>query len=106
MRKFLITLTTLFTLALLLKIGFEIRHNLIYYSVYYAQNLNHSNKADPVIATLIDNLYDIPKPENDQIGYDFDGINIIYLKNDNTHLRGFEPNYTLYHNRNIYKLGI
>lgn len=78
MRKFLITLTTLFTLALLLKIGFEIRHNLIYYSVYYAQNLNHSNKADPVMATLIDNLYDIPKPENDQIGYDFDGINIIY----------------------------
>ncbi len=102
MRKIFITLTTFFTLSLLLKIGLEIRHNLIYYSVYYAQNVHHNSNTDPVMATLIDNLSDIPKPENNQIDYDFDGINIIYMKTENTRLAGLEAWYDLYHDNHTY----
>lgn len=54
------------------------------------------------MAMVIDNLYDIPKPENNQIGYDFDGINIIYIKTENTRLAGLEAWYDLYHDNHAY----
>ncbi|MBF0699572.1 hypothetical protein [Streptococcus danieliae] len=99
MKKFLITLISL---VLLFKIGFEIHHNLVYYSVYYAQHLNHNKDADPVMALLIDNLDAIPRPENSTIGYDFDGINIAYHNYKNIQVGGLISSYDLYNNRNVY----
>lgn len=99
MKKFLITLISI---ILLFKIGFEIHHNPVYYSVYYAQHLNHHKDADPVMALLIDNLHAIPRPENDQIAYDFDGINIIHRTNKNLTIAGLISQYTLYDGPNYY----
>lgn len=46
-------------------------------SVYYAKHVPRDKDVDPVPAVLIDNLYEIDRPDIKGIKYDFDGQNAI-----------------------------
>lgn len=52
--------------------------NLNTHSVYYIQQI--TNRKEPVIMTLLDNMWFVYKPEIDGIKYDLDGTNVIIVE--------------------------
>ena len=54
-------------------------YNLNTYSVFYIQQI--TDRKEPVIMTLLDNMWFVYKPEIDGIRYDMDGNNMILDKN-------------------------
>ncbi|MHB9781302.1 hypothetical protein ACXM1Q_000940 [Streptococcus sp. 10F2] len=89
-------------LFLMIRTYYTIKKNLIFYSVYYAQNLEHDPSYNPTMAMIIDNLDYISRPENDLIKYDFDGHNTVYNLKYNIRLTGSIEEYMLFHVRDIY----
>lgn len=81
---------------------YTIKENLVFYSVYYAQNLDHNPKYDPVMAMVIDNLEYIPRPENNEYLYSFDGRGSIIRKKDNVFLTGSPRDYLLFDKDYVY----
>ncbi|MBF0700142.1 hypothetical protein [Streptococcus danieliae] len=103
MKKFILTLGLLSLVIFLIKTYYDLRANLIHYSVYYAQNLDHDPDYDPVMAMIVDNLDYIPRPENDSIYYDFDGHSTIHSSNDDIYLTGSPNGYSLVNYFNAYE---
>ncbi len=95
MKKLFITLGLLSLIVFLIKTYYDLRGNLIHYSVYYAQNLDHDPDYDPVMAMIVDNLDYIPRLEDDSIHYDFDGHSTIYNANYAMYVTGSPKEYLL-----------
>lgn len=102
MKKLFITLGLLSLIVFLIKTYYDLRGNLIHYSVYYAQNLDHDPDYDPVMAMVVDNLDYIPRLEDDSIHYDFDGHSTIYKENPKIYLNGSPEQYVVYKNDELY----
>lgn len=102
MKKFILTLGLLSLFIFLIKTYYDLRGNLIHYSVYYAQNLEHNPDYDPVMAMIVDNLDYIPRLEDDSIHYDFDGHSTIYKENPKIYLNGSPEQYVVYKNDELY----
>lgn len=102
MKKLLIIIGISSLLFFMIHTYYTIKENLIYYSVYYAQNLDHHPNYDPVMAMVIDNLEDIPTPSNDLFYYSFDGNGSIIRKKDNVFLTGSTDEYSLFNKDHVY----
>ena len=102
MKKFILTLGFLSLMIFLIKTYYDLRGNLIHYSVYYAQNLDHDPDYDPVMAMIVDNLDYIPRLEDDSIRYDFDGHSIIHNVTYGISVSGSSEEYFLSKNDELY----
>ncbi|MBF0700141.1 hypothetical protein [Streptococcus danieliae] len=102
MKKLFITLGLLSLVIFLIKTYYDLRGNLIHYSVYYAQNLDHDPDYDPVMAMVVDNLDYIPRLEDDSIHYDFDGHSTIYNANYEIYVTKSSEKYLLSKNEELY----
>ncbi|NYS32777.1 hypothetical protein HZZ02_03115 [Streptococcus danieliae] len=102
MKKLFITLGLLSLVIFLIKTYYDLRANLIHYSVYYAQNLDHDPDYDPVMAMIVDNLDYIPRLEDDSIHYDFDGHSTIYNANYEIYVTKSSEKYLLSKNEELY----
>ena len=69
-------------LVFVLGVWIYAEYNIASYSVYYAQHMPHGKDTDPVMATTLDNLLWIERPEIEGYRYDFDGGNTIIVGNE------------------------
>ena len=60
----------------------ELETNIRRYSVYYAKHIPHGKDTDPVLAMTMENLDYLDKPERSDYRYDYDGINVIAVKEE------------------------
>ena len=102
MKKLLMIIGISSILFFMIRTYYTVKKNLIYYSVYYAQNLDHDPNYDPVMAMVIDNLEYIPTPENNTFLYSFDGRASIIRKKDNVFLTGSPRDYSLFDKDHVY----
>lgn len=102
MKKLFLTISILSLCIFLIKTYYDLRANLIHYSVYYAQNLDHDPDYDPVMAMIVDNLDYIPRLEDDSIHYDFDGHSTIYNANYEIYVTKSSEKYLLSKNEELY----
>lgn len=102
MKKFALIIGISSLLFLMIRTYYTIKKNLIFYSVYYAQNLEHDPSYNPTMAMIVDNLDYISRPENDLIKYDFDGHSTIHSTKYKIFLTGSIEEYMLFHDNNIY----
>ncbi|MVX58492.1 hypothetical protein E5983_02340 [Streptococcus danieliae] len=105
MKKLFITLGLLSLVIFLIKTYYDLRGNLIHYSVYYAQNLDHDPDYDPVMAMVVDNLDYIPRLEDDSIHYDFDGHSTIYSANHEMYITRGSSEYYFVNKSNNHRDG-
>ena len=64
-------------LVFVLGVWIYAEYNIASYSVYYAQHMPHGKDTDPVMATTLDNLLWLERPEIEGYRYDFDGGGLV-----------------------------